>query len=114
MKLILLKTFCSPMYTAELLWNYSVASIKKLNVAYNDVCQMMLRLPKCCSASTMFVENCVPNSEAVIRNLVNIFMLRLDASDNKMVIAIVSSDLKWQSRIQRHWIKMLYIHNSLE
>ena len=57
---------------------------------------MLLRLPKYCSASTMFVENCVPNSEAVIRNLVYKFMLKLDASDNELVIAIVVSDLKWQ------------------
>ena len=36
-------------------------------------------------------------------------MLRLDASYNKLVIAIMNSDLKWLSRIRRHWIKMLYI-----
>ena len=24
----------------------------------------------------------------------------------------INSDIKWQSRIRRHWIKMLYIHNS--
>ena len=58
---------------------------------------MLLRLPTCCSASYIFVENRVPNSQAVITNLVFKFKLRLDASDNKMVIAIVSSDLKWQS-----------------
>ena len=71
----------------------SVASIHKLKVAYNNVFWMLLRLLKYCSASTMFVENCVPNSEAVIRNLVYKFMLRLDASDNKLVNAIMTSDL---------------------
>ena len=83
-KLTLLKTFCSPMYTAQLWWNYTVASIHKLKVGYNNVFWMLLRLPKYCSASTMFVENCVPNSQAVIRNLVYKFMLKLDASDNKL------------------------------
>ena len=64
----------------------------------------------------MFVEYHVLNSKAVIRNLVYKYMLRLDASCNKLVqavIAIINSDLKWQSRI-RHWIKMLNIHNSFD
>ena len=98
-KLTLLKTFCSPMYTAQLWWNYTAASIHKLYVAYNNVFRLLLRQLKYCNASTMFVENRVPNSKAVIRNSVNKFMLRLDASYNKLVIAIVNSDLKWLSRI---------------
>ena len=60
----------------------------------------------------MFVENRVPNSKAVIRNIVYKFML--DASYNKLVIAIANSDLKWLSRIRRHWIMLLYIHNSFD
>ena len=32
-KLILLNTFCSPMYTTQLWWNYTAASIHKLHVA---------------------------------------------------------------------------------
>ena len=37
MKLTLLRTFCYPMHTAQLWWNYTVASIHKLHVAYNNV-----------------------------------------------------------------------------
>ena len=48
----------------------------------------------------MFVENRVPNSKAVIRNIVYKFMPRLEASHNKLVIAIVNNDLKWLSRIR--------------
>ena len=49
-----------------------MASIHRLKVAYNNdiILRMLLRLPKYCSASIMFVENCIPKSEAVIRNLV--------------------------------------------
>ena len=61
---------------------------------------------------TMFVEYHVPDSKVVIGNLVYKFMQRLDASYNKLVIAIINSDINWQSRIRQHWIKMLYIHNS--
>ena len=92
-KLTLVKTFCSPMYTAQLWWNCTVTSIQKLHFAYNNVFRLLLSKPKCCSAFTMFVENRVPNSKAVIRDTVYKFMLRLDASYNKPVIAIVNSDL---------------------
>ena len=71
-----------------------MASIHKLNVAYKNVFRMLRKLPKYCSVSTVFVESRVPNSQAVIINIVFKFMLRLDASHNKLVIAIVSSDLK--------------------
>ena len=111
-KLTLLRTFCSPMYTAQLWWNYTVATIRKLHVAYNNVFRLLLNQPKYSSASTMFVEYHVPDSKAVIRNLVYKFMWKLVASYNKLVIAIINSDIKWQSRIRRLFIKMLYIHNS--
>ena len=78
-KLTLIRTFCSPMYTAQLWWNYTVASIHNLHVAYNNVFRLLLNQPKYCSASTMFVEYLVPDSKAVIRNLVYKFMRRLDA-----------------------------------
>ena len=46
-----------------LLWrNYTVASIHTLKVVYNNIFRKLLRLPKYCSAYTMFVENCVHNS----------------------------------------------------
>ena len=95
-------------------YNYTVASTHKLHVAYNNVFRLLHRQPKYCSASTIFVKNHIPNSKTMIRNTVYKFMLRLDASYNKLVIALVNSDLKWLSRILRHSIKMLYIHNSFD
>ena len=77
-KLTLLRTFCSPMYTAQLWCNYTVASIHNLHVSYNTVFHLLLNQPKYCSSSTMFVEYHVPDSKAVIRNLVYKFMQRLD------------------------------------
>ena len=48
----------------------------------------------------LFVEYHAPDSKAVIRNLVYKFMRRLDAFYNKLVIAVINSDIKWQSRIR--------------
>ena len=81
------------MYTARQWWNYRVARKHKLHVAYINVFRLLLNQPKYCNASTMFVENRVTDSKAVIRNLVYPFMRRLDASHNKLVVAIINSDL---------------------
>ena len=91
-KLSLLRTFCSPMFTAQ--QNNTVANIHKLHVVYNNVFRLLLNQPKYRSASTMFVEYHVPDSKAVIRNLVYKFTRRLDASYNKLSIAIINSDIK--------------------
>ena len=108
-KLVLRRTFCSPMYTGQLWRNYTVASIHKLQVAYNNVFHLLLNQPKYRSVS-IFVQYHVSNSKAVIRNLVYKFILRLDASCKKLVIATINNDLKLQSGIPQHWIKLLYIH----
>ena len=94
-KLTLLRTFCSPIYTAQPWWNYPVASIHNRHVAYNNVFRLLLNQPKYCSASTMFVEYHVPDSKAVIRNLVYKFMRRAGdlISNNKLVTAIINSDI---------------------
>ena len=92
-KLTLLRTFCSPIYTAQLWWNYTVASIHNLHVAYNNVFRLLLNQPKYCSASTMFVEYHVPDSKAVIRNLVYINSCGDLISNNKLVTAIINSDI---------------------
>ena len=36
----LFRSFCTPMYTCQLLWNFSVQSMHKLNVAYNNAVQV--------------------------------------------------------------------------
>ena len=77
-KLTLLRIVCSP----QLWWSYTVASIHQLHVAYNNGFRLLLNQPKYCSATTMYIEYHEPNSE--IRNLAYKFMLRLDASCNKL------------------------------
>ena len=39
----LFRTFCSHMYTAQVGWNYSVASLHKLHVAYNNVIMLIAK-----------------------------------------------------------------------
>ena len=41
----LFRTFCTPMYTCHLWWNYTAQSFHKLKVAFNNVFRMMHNLP---------------------------------------------------------------------
>ena len=103
-----IRSLCTPMYTCQLWWNFSVQSMHKLNVAYNNAFRFMHHLPTYCSASLMFAVNRVPTCRAVIRNRIYGFMKRLVSSSNALVLSAVTSDARYRSRIVRHWLKLLY------
>ena len=112
-KVSLFKTYCTPMYTAYLWWNYRKYSIRKLNVAYNDIMRLLLHLPRHHSASQLFANVNVPGFQAVIRNLMFKFITRLDKSENLIIRNLVKigvSDLRFTSAIWKHWYKSLYVH----
>ena len=83
----LFRSFCTP--TCQLWWNFSVQSMHKVNVAYNNAFRFMHHLPTYCSASLMFVVNRVPNCRAVIRNRIYGFMKRLVSSSNALVLSVL-------------------------
>ena len=45
-KLTLFRTYCSPMYTAQLWWNYKTSTITKLQIAYHSTFKMFLGMSK--------------------------------------------------------------------
>ena len=112
-KVKLFNTYCSPMYTAQLWWNHTVYSFHRLNVCYNNILRRLLRRPRYCSASGLFAECGIPNCKAVIISLIYKFMSRLNESTNDVILAILSSDIRWTSRIRRYWVKTLYVHHDL-
>ena len=100
-KVKLFNTYCSPMYTAQLWWNHTVYSFHRLNVCYNNILRRLLRRPRYCSASSLFAEYGISNCKAVIRSLIYKFITRLNESTNDVILAILSSDIRWTSRIRR-------------
>ena len=88
--LSLFHSFCTPIYTCQLWWNFSVQTMHKLNVAYNNAFRFTQHLPTYCSASLMFVVNRVPNWRAVNRNRIYGFMKRLVSSSNALVLSTVT------------------------
>ena len=89
-------------------------SFQRLNVCYNDILRRLLRRPRYCSASGLFAECGIPNGKAVIRNLIYKFITRLNESTNDVILAILSSDIRWTSRIRHYWVKTLYVHHDLD
>ena len=110
-KVKLFSTYCTPLYTAQLWWNYTKSAYQKLKVAYNDALRMLLNIPRRASASEMFAWCNLPGIDALIRKLIFSFMNRLEKSDNTVVkglIDIFISDVKFCSRIWKHWYSCLY------
>ena len=105
-KIALFRSFCTPLYTAHLWCRYRQSSLRRLTVAYNDGMRLLLRAPRSCSASHMFVSVGVPTCPALLRNLMYKFMCRLVLSDNDVIAAICNprrSSVRFTSRLWRHW-----------
>ena len=93
-------------------WNYILYSIRKLNVAYNDVIRLLLHLSRYQSASQLFANINVLAFQAVVRNSIFAFITRLDKSENVIVLGLVKlgeSDLRFTSAIWKHWYTLLYV-----
>ena len=109
-RLALFRSFCSPMYTSQLWWNYKKCTMKRLLITYHNVFKMSISMSKYESTSVLCTVYNVLCCQAVIRNLVYRFMCRLQASNNSLVMSIQSSSLVYTSRIRKHWRRLLYVY----
>ena len=78
-RLALFRSFCSPMYTLQLWWNYKKCSMKRLLITYHIIFKMSFSRSKYESISllglcTVYNVLCC---QVVIRNIVYRFMCRL-------------------------------------
>lgn len=108
-KITLFRSYCSPLYTAQLWWNYDKASIKKLYICYHNLFKMFLGLSKYESTSLLCTVLDVQCCQSVIRNLVHKFICRLNSSNNAIVVAIHGTSLYYVSRIKLHWQNLLHL-----
>ncbi len=86
--------------------------MNRLTVAYNDATRMILRIPRCMSASQICAELRVPACHAVCRNLMFKFIIRLNRSENSIISYLVcpaKSDIRYRSQNWAHWCKLLYV-----
>ena len=45
-RLVLFGSFCSPMYTSQLWWNYKKCTMKRLHITYHNVFKMPISMSK--------------------------------------------------------------------
>ena len=110
-KLTLFRTYCSPMYTAQLWWNSKKSTVTKLQIAYHNIFLMFLGMSKYESTSYQCVLFDTQCGQSVIRKLVYGFMCRLDSSVDYIVKDILATSLRYTSRIRKHWCSLLYINS---
>ncbi|XP_063542685.1 uncharacterized protein LOC134751231 [Cydia strobilella] len=102
-KTTLFKAYCLGMYTSQLWIPFTQKAMSRIRVQYNDAFRALMRLPRCCSASGMFVDAGVPDFFAIIRSRVASFWRRLRCSDNEILVA-VSDDIR--SPVFKRWISV--------
>ena len=69
-KCTLFKSFCSNMYCSTMWYNGTVTAMRKLRIAYNNSLRRLLGIPKCNSASEMFVQLNIKSLGELLRKYV--------------------------------------------
>ena len=83
--------YCTSMYCAQLWSQYNADQLQKLRVAYNNTFRRFFRLPRRCSASSMFLYNNIPTFDMIMRRNIYSLERRLAISDNTVLQALVTN-----------------------
>jgi hypothetical protein len=111
-KLHLLESYCLNFYCSVLWCDYSIQSISKFRVAYNNVFRKLLGYGRRDSASSMFVMNTIDTYAAWMRKACFTFRQRLFSSKNNIVTCINTNTWLRHNYMWRRWDNSLYIcHN---
>ena len=112
-KVMLFRTYCTPMYCAQLWCRFRPSSnrrgaLSKLYVAYHSILKLLIGVSKYERNSPIFVHLNVPTCAAVIRNLIYKFKCRVDQSNNPILQFLTSR--KWGSSCLRSkWRELIYV-----
>ena len=109
-KLALFRAHCTSMYCSHLWWNFRKGSMTKFVTSYHNLLKRILGLSKFESTSASCAYFRVPSCEAVLRNMIYRFMMRVDRCSNDIMFSICLSSLRYRSNIRRSWIGRLYTH----
>ena len=107
-KKYLYTTYCSNVSCMHLWHSFHASVLTKFKVCFNNAARMFLGYDKFCSASNMFVQECLPGFDAMHRKSVWNFVSRLSRSSNRIVLSLFFSDLAYTSSIRKAWSKCLY------
>ena len=103
----LFKAFCCNMYCSHLWCDFKNETLRRLIVGYNHSFRIIMKYPRHCSASGMFVFNNVPSFKELWRKSIYGFKQRVDNSLNKVVNTVANTTFL-SSRLRKHWRTVLY------
>ena len=103
----LFKAFCCNMYCFHLWCDLKNETLRRLIVGYNHSFRIIMKYPRHCSASGMFVFNNVPSFKELWRKSIYGIKQRVDNSLNKVVNTVANTTLL-SSRLRKHWRTVLY------
>lgn len=118
-KVTLFKSFCQTFYTCSLWVRYTQKTYNALRVQYNNMFRitediiifefrMLLRLPRYCSASTMFAEAHTDDFYAIMRNRAASLSSRTRGSGNTILRACAD---RLDGPIVQHWVHLQAFRN---
>ena len=103
----LFKAFCCNMYCSHLWCDFKNETLRRLIVGYNHSFRIIMKYPRYCSASGIFVFNNVPSFKELWRKSIYGFKQRVDNSLNKVVNTVANTTLL-SSRLRKNWRTVLY------
>ena len=109
-KRFLFTTYCATVYCVQLWRVYTVSVLKKFKVCLNNAARIFFGYPRFCSASAMYVSECIDNYDVMFRKAAWGFIQRLRSSDNCIINSLVDSDLGSRSALRATWDRALMSH----
>ena len=77
-------------------------------MAYNNVFRLLFGYRRSCSASEMFVNNNIYNSEGRMRKLINDFTMRIGGSSNILIATLRENSFILAGPLRQKWIRSVY------
>ena len=84
------KAYCTSLYSGSLWFSYTQKAYNALRIQYNNAFRVLLRLPRFCSASSMFAEARTDSFSAVWRKKAASLLNRLRGSPNSILRAVAA------------------------
>lgn len=110
----LFRTYCYNQYANSLWSNYTLRTIAKVRVAYNDVFRNLMQVPRWTRASPIFVQNRVYSFKELLRKSAYSLQQRLYSSQNTLVQAVMIDEGCRVSPLRQRWERILTIGNGVD
>ena len=107
-KVQLFKSYCSSFYCGHIWYNFTLASMSKVRVAYKQIYRRFFNLSKFDSISYDMICNNVDTFDAIIRKSIHSFRKRIISTNNVIIQSIYNSAYFSKSSICKVWYNLLY------